>query len=164
MYVCMYRQINKWQWTSLGIKISSRQWKGFLTCTHEAFIGLSQFMFLLRIPRPTLYGSVGSKFLGTNLVSFEANWILEFVLALDPSLHLGSPNHDLSFELLLLRGSKPIDFPFKMVPCRFSLNLSPAILEKCYSPLGQLPFNANYYLESLPSIYLLKELEEKEPC
>jgi len=117
--------------------------------------------FYYQILRPTLDGSVGSKFLGTNLVSFEANWILEFVLALDPSLHLGSPNHDLSFELLFLGGSKPIDFPFKMVPCGFSLNLSPAILEKCYSPLGQLPFNANYYPESLP-VDLLKEFEEKK--
>jgi len=48
-----------------------------------------------------------------------------------------------------------------MVPCRFSLNLSPAILEKCYNPLGQLPFNANYYPESLP-VDLLKEFEEKK--
>jgi hypothetical protein len=34
----------------------------------------------------------------TNLVSFEANQIHP---ALDPSLHLGSQNHELSFELLI---------------------------------------------------------------
>jgi hypothetical protein len=34
--------------------------------------------------------------------------------ALDPSFHLGSPNHELSFELFLL-GSESIDFPSKMV-------------------------------------------------
>jgi hypothetical protein len=31
----------------------------------------------------------GSQFIGTDLDSFEANWILE----LDPSLHFGSSNH-----------------------------------------------------------------------
>jgi hypothetical protein len=34
--------------------------------------------------------------------------------ALDPSFHLGSPNHELSFKLFLL-GSESIDFPSKMV-------------------------------------------------
>ncbi len=38
---------------------------------------------------------------GTNLDSFEANWILELDLALDPtSLHLDSSNHKLSFLAL----------------------------------------------------------------
>ncbi len=32
---------------------------------------------------------------------------------LNPSLHLGSPNHELSFELYFW--SKPIEFPSKMV-------------------------------------------------
>ncbi len=41
---------------------------------------------------------------------------------MDPSLHLGSPNHELSFELFVF-WSKPIHFPSKMVPCRFSLDL-----------------------------------------
>jgi hypothetical protein len=40
--------------------------------------------------------SPGFKFRGTNLDSFEANSTLE----LDTSLHLGSPNHELSFEIL----------------------------------------------------------------
>ncbi len=62
-----------------------------------------------------------SIFLGTNLDSFEANWILELDPTLDPSLHLDSPNHEVSFEVLF--GSKPIDFPSKKVSCRFSLNL-----------------------------------------
>ncbi len=45
----------------------------------------------------TLDACLGSKFLGTNLDSFEANGILELDHALDLSLHLGSPNHELSF-------------------------------------------------------------------
>jgi hypothetical protein len=57
----------------------------------------------------------GSKFLGTNLDPFEASWILELYHALDPSLHLGSPNHELSFELIF-KSSKPVDFPLKIVP------------------------------------------------
>ncbi len=65
------------------------------------------------ILRPTLDGDPRSKFLGTNFISFEANWILE--------LDLGFSNHELSFEFVFW--SKPIDFPSKMVPCRFSLNL-----------------------------------------
>jgi len=60
---------------------------------------------------------------------------------LETSLHLGSPNHELSFEVFFLikklffiflffyyflknKGSKPIDFPSKMVPCKLSLDLS----------------------------------------
>jgi hypothetical protein len=64
----------------------------------------------------------GSKFLGTNLDSSEANWILELDPALDSSLHLGCPNHELSLELFF-GGLETIDFPSKMVPCGFSLNL-----------------------------------------
>ncbi len=45
--------------------------------------------------RPTLNGSPKSKFIGTNLDLFEANWILELKHVLDLSLHLGSPNHEL---------------------------------------------------------------------
>ncbi len=48
------------------------------------------------------------KFLGTNLDSFEANWKLE----LHPSLHLCSPNHELSFELFFF-GSNQLIFPPK---------------------------------------------------
>ncbi len=51
--------------------------------------------------------------------SFEANRTLES----DPSLHLGSPNHELSFELFSF-WFKPVDFPSKMVLCKISLNLS----------------------------------------
>jgi hypothetical protein len=48
--------------------------------------------------RPTLDGGgLGFKFIGTNLDSFGANRNLELDLALDLSLHLGSPNHKLSF-------------------------------------------------------------------
>ncbi len=35
-------------------------------------------------------------------------------------MHLGSPNRELSFELFFVfLGPEPIDFPSKMVPCRF---------------------------------------------
>jgi hypothetical protein len=63
-----------------------------------------------------------SKFVETNLDSFEANWILELDPALDPSLHLGSSNHGLTF-LVLSFWLEPIDFPSKMLPWRFSLTL-----------------------------------------
>jgi len=75
--------------------------------------------------RPTFDEGPRSKFLGTNLDSFQVNWILEFNPTLHPSLHLGSPNHELSFEVFsfsFLR-SEPIDFPSKMVLCKLSLNL-----------------------------------------
>jgi len=44
----------------------------------------------------------GSKFVETNLDSFEANRILELEPALDPSLHLGSSNHGLTLLVLFL--------------------------------------------------------------
>ncbi len=53
--------------------------------------------------------------------SREANQILELDLALDASLHLGFSNHELFFFFFLF---EPIDFPSKMVPCKFSLDLS----------------------------------------
>jgi hypothetical protein len=64
--------------------------------------------------RPTLDGGPGSKFLGTNLDTLEANlspWV-------EPCLHLGSPNHEL---FILVQTNL---FSSKMVPCRFRLNLS----------------------------------------
>ncbi len=51
---------------------------------------------------PEWYGVTLQKVLlyfGTNLNSFQANWILELGVALDPNLHFGSWNHELSFEL-----------------------------------------------------------------
>ncbi len=72
--------------------------------------------------RLTLDRGPGPEFLGTNLDSFEANWILELDPALDSSLHLSSPNHELSLKLFFL-ALETIDFPSKMVPCGFSLNL-----------------------------------------
>jgi hypothetical protein len=65
-----------------------------------------------------------SKFVGTNLDSFETNWTLELDLALDLSMRLGSSNHELSFWApFFFWLFEPIDFPLKMVPCRFSLYL-----------------------------------------
>ncbi len=49
--------------------------------------------------KPHFRWGPGSKFLGTKLELFEASWILELDPSLDPSLHLGSPNPELSFEL-----------------------------------------------------------------
>jgi hypothetical protein len=74
------------------------------------------------ILRPTLDGDPGSKFLLTNLISFEANWILELDLALDPKV--ASWFFKSWAVLWAFFSSKPIDFPSKTVPCRFSLNLS----------------------------------------
>jgi hypothetical protein len=47
--------------------------------------------------RHTLDEGPRSKFLGTNLDRFEANWILELDYTLVPSLILDSPNQELSF-------------------------------------------------------------------
>jgi len=51
---------------------------------------------------------------------------LSWILALDPHLHLGSPNHELSLSPLssfLFFGCHSIDFLSKMVPYKFSLDL-----------------------------------------
>jgi len=42
-------------------------------------------------------GVLGSKLLGTNLNSFDANWTHKLDLALDPNFHLGTSDHELSF-------------------------------------------------------------------
>jgi hypothetical protein len=52
----------------------------------------------------------GFKFLGTKLDSFEAKWILELDPALNPSLNLGSPKHELSFEHFVFWKLESIDF------------------------------------------------------
>ncbi len=64
---------------------------------------------------------LGSKYRGSNLDSFEANWTFELDLALNPSLHLGSSNHEFSFWVFFR--FEPIDFLSKSLQCRFSLNL-----------------------------------------
>jgi hypothetical protein len=58
--------------------------------------------------RPHFRWGPGWKFIGTNLDSFEANWILE----LDPSLHLDSPNNELSWRSFL--GLNQLMFPPKL--------------------------------------------------
>ncbi len=40
---------------------------------------------------------------------------------LNPNLHFGSPNYELSFKFIFW--SKPIGFPSKMMPCRLNYNL-----------------------------------------
>ncbi len=70
--------------------------------------------------KPHFRWGPGSKFLGTKLELFKANWILELDPSLDPSLHLGSPNHELSFELFFLGLNRLIFLP-NWWPCRFSL-------------------------------------------
>ncbi len=61
---------------------------------------------------------LGSKYWGTNLDWFEANWTFELDLALNPSLHLGSSNHDFSFW-----GLNQLIFLSNSLQCRFSFNL-----------------------------------------
>ncbi len=49
---------------------------------------------------------------------------IKSILELDPTLHLGSSNHELSFLApFFFFGLEPIDFPSKMVPCKFHLDL-----------------------------------------
>jgi hypothetical protein len=86
-----------------------------------AGVAKKNILLLIQL-RPTIDGGPVSKLLGTNLDSFEAIWILELDHALDPSLHLGSSNHEPSF-LALVFGSEPIDFPSKMVPCTFCISI-----------------------------------------
>ncbi len=47
---------------------------------------------------------------------------IESILELDLTLHLGSSNHELSI-LAPFFWLEPIDFPSKMVPCKFCLDL-----------------------------------------
>jgi hypothetical protein len=64
--------------------------------------------------KPNLDGVQGSKFLWTNLASFEVNWILELKPSLGPYsciLVLQIMSCVFSF------GSEQIDFPSKLVPC-----------------------------------------------
>ncbi len=66
----------------------------------------------------------GSKFLGTNLDSFEENWVLE----LDRSLHLLVLQimRSLFLSSLFFFWSEPIGFfPYKIVPWKFNLYLTP---------------------------------------
>jgi hypothetical protein len=48
---------------------------------------------------------------------------IESILELDLTLHLGSSNHELSFLAPFFFWSEPIDFPSKMMACKFSLDL-----------------------------------------
>jgi len=44
---------------------------------------------------------------------------------LDPSLHFGSPNHELSLKLFFFFwGPDQLGFPSKMMPCRLNHNLT----------------------------------------
>ncbi len=72
---------------------------------------------------PTLDEGPGSKFIGTNLDSFEANWILELDPRLYPSLHLGSPNSELSLKLFSFSLVWTNWFSLQNGICRFSLDL-----------------------------------------
>ncbi len=76
---------------------------------------------------------------------------------MDPSLHLGSSSHELSFiALCFFGGSQPIDFPSKMVPCGFSLSTchflglgpSPEVHAiYCSHPIGLLYFIGSWTLD-----------------
>jgi len=116
----------------LPIEISSTHWacKQFLfECSDPSLV----FVWL----RPTSRWALGSKFVWTNLDSFEANWILELDLALDLSLHLGFSNHELSFLVLLLGWNK-LNILEKMVPCRFSLHLPLFVLDPHLKAMGPI--------------------------
>jgi hypothetical protein len=74
-----------------------------VTLTHAVLVTTDSYVasYMASNVRHTLDGDLRCKFLGTNLDLFETNWMLELDLALDPSLYLGSPNHELSFELFV---------------------------------------------------------------
>ncbi len=80
-----------------AVHFNTTTYPHMLNMAKYSMCGWSRFITHAGMMLPTLDGCTGSKFLGTNLNSFEANWILELDLALDPSLHLGSSNHELSF-------------------------------------------------------------------
>ncbi len=82
------------------------------------------YWFYMKL-RSTLDGGVlRSKFLGPHLdIKCKANCIIELDHALNLSLHLGSPNHKLLLKLGFFFSLNQLIFPFKMVPCRFNLDL-----------------------------------------
>jgi hypothetical protein len=63
----------------------------------EVAIFLKPMAWKSTLLRFTLDGGLGSKLLGTNVNSFDANWTHELDLALDPRFHLRASNHELSF-------------------------------------------------------------------
>jgi len=78
---------------------------------------------------------LGSKYWGTNLDSFEANWTFELDLALNPSLHFGSSNHEFSFWAFFW-GLNQLIFPSKSLQCKFSLDLPLFGLGPSFKGLG----------------------------
>ncbi len=79
-------------------------------CSQSMYHNLFYYPLLNVCLRPTLDGVERSKFLGTKLDSFDTNSIL---LAFDPNLHLGSPNHELSSLWALFLGLNQFIFPPK---------------------------------------------------
>jgi hypothetical protein len=78
------------------------------------------------------------------------------------SLHLGSPNHELFFF-----GSKPIDFPTKMEPCSFSLDLPLLVLyphlkgRRSNLWLSTNRISPNFDLKNMISTYVQRILHGK---
>ncbi len=125
-----------------------------MTLTHAVLVTTNSYV--AGNVRHTLDGDPRCKFQGANLDLFEANGILELDLVLDPSLHLGSPNHELSFELFVF-WSIPIDFPSKMVPCRFRLDLPLFGLEPSSKGHG---FNLLLSSNRIPLFHLTSNLKQ----
>jgi hypothetical protein len=57
-------------------------------------------LYIVKTLRPTLDKGLGFNFLGTNLDSFEANWILELDYNVVPNLIIGSPNQNSKNQIL----------------------------------------------------------------
>jgi hypothetical protein len=122
------------------IQIFCNTWGGFVLATsskfpeHGSYKSLIDFRnFKKRVQncephRSKAHFRLGvpwSKFVGTNLDSFETRIFAPVGPSFgDPSLHVGSSDHELSNLALSFFWSEPIDLPSKMVPCRFSLDLS----------------------------------------
>jgi len=98
--------------------------------------------------RPTLHGGPGSKFLGTNLNSFEANWILELDTALECSLHLGS-NYKLYF-LAFFFGLNQLIFPPKWCHAGLALICHFLVLDSHLKAMGSIygshPIGLPYFI------------------
>lgn len=105
----------------------------------EKSIGMKLKASLAEVGQSWWWGP-GSKFLGTNLDSFQTNWILEMdmpwtVACILVLLIMSSPLSSFS-------PSHPIDLPSKMMPSRFGL----------YLPLFGLGPSSKVTLSSFPSV------------
>ncbi len=93
--------------------------------------------------RPHFRWGPGFKSLGTNFHSFEANWILE----LDPWACILVLQIMSSHLSCFFWGPNQFDFPSKMEPCSFSLDLPLLVLDPHLKAVGPI-YGSNLWLSS----------------